>query len=42
MYRDVKILNRFSRRNINGHINVGLGEIAIGESDLSLRVPALG
>lgn len=42
MYKEVKILNRFSRKIINGRLNVGLGEIGIGESDLSLRVPALG
>ena len=42
MYKEVKVLNRFSGKIINGRLNVGLGEIGIGESGLSLRVPALG
>ncbi len=42
MYKEVKVLNRFSKKIIKGRLNVGLGEIAVGESGLSLRVPALG
>jgi len=38
----VKIIDRFSRKLLKNNLNVGLGEIAIGESDICLRVPMLG
>ncbi len=42
MKKSFVIVNRFSHRFFKNSIRVGLGEIAIGEADIKLRIPALG
>ncbi len=42
MKKSFVIVNRFSHRFFKNCIRVGLGEIAIGEADINLRIPALG
>ncbi|MHA2245538.1 MAG: chemotaxis protein CheD [Candidatus Hodarchaeales archaeon] len=42
MKKSFVIVNRFSHRFFKNSIRVGLGEIAIGEADINLRIPALG
>ncbi|MFX1515446.1 MAG: chemotaxis protein CheD [Promethearchaeota archaeon] len=36
------VLNRFSPRFFRNCIRIGLGEIALGEADIDLRIPVLG
>lgn len=36
------VINRFSPRFFRNSLRIGLGEIAVGEADINLRIPALG
>lgn len=36
------VVNRFSSRFFKNCIRIGLGEIAVGEADIDLRIPVLG
>ena len=42
MQNRFKLLNRFSPQFFKGSIRVGMGEIAIGEADVNLRIPVVG
>ncbi|UCG89709.1 MAG: hypothetical protein JSU57_04335 [Candidatus Heimdallarchaeota archaeon] len=42
MKKSFVIVNRYSHRFFKNCIRIGLGEIAVGEADINLRIPALG